>query len=80
MADCPQVQPLPGLVEGGFADLGAAAAADPAAAAHPAAAVQDVPIHSHRLGRMLHILQISVTAELTTPCIMGPLGVGSWHE
>ena len=88
MADSPQVQPLPGLVEGGFADLGAAAAAadpaaaaaDPAAAAHPAAAVQDAPIHSHRLGRGLHILPISVTAGLTTPCFMGPLGVGSWHE
>ena len=87
MADSPQVQPLPGLVEGGFADLGAAAAADPAAAAadpaaaaHPAAAIQDVPIHSHRLGRLLQILHISVTAGLTTPCFMGPLGVGSWHE
>ena len=81
MTDSPQVQPLPGLVEGGFADLGAAAAAaDPAAAAHPAAAVQDVPIHSHRLGRVLHILHISVTAGLTTPCFMGPFGVGSWHE
>ena len=86
MADSPQVQPLPGLVEGGFADLGAAAdaaaAADPAAAAHhaTAAAVQDVPIHSHRIGCVLHILHISVTAGLTTPCFMGPLGVGSWHE
>ena len=81
MADSPQVQPLPGLVEGGLADLGAAAAADdPAAAAHPAAAVQDVPIHSHRLGRVLYILHVSVTAELTTLCFMGPLGVGSWHE
>ena len=82
MADSPQVQPLPGLVKGGFADLGAAAAADddPAAAAHPAAAVQDVPIHSHRLGRVLYILHISVTAELTTPCFMGPHGVGSRHE
>ena len=56
-----------------------AAPADPAAAGHPAAAVQDVPIHSHRLGRVLHILRISVTAGLTTPCFMGPLGVGSWH-
>ena len=78
------MQPLPGLVEGGFADHGAAAAAaaaaDPAAAAHPAAAVQDVPIHSHRLGRVLHILHISVTTGLTTPCFMGFLGVGSWHE
>ena len=74
MADRPQVQPLLGLVENGCADLGAAAgAADPAAAAHPAATVQDVPIHSHRLGRVLHILHISVTAELTTPCSMGPL-------
>ena len=38
MADSPQVQPLPGLVECGSADPGAAAgAADPgAAAAHPA--------------------------------------------
>ena len=81
MADSPQVQPLPGVIEGGFADLGAAyAAADPVAAAHPAAAVQDVPIHSHRLGCVLHILHISVTAGLTTPCFMGPLGVGSWHE
>ena len=81
MADSPQVQPLPDLVEGGFSDLGAAAAADdPAAAAHPAAAVQDVPIHSHRLGRVLYILHISVTAELKTPCFMGPLDVGSWHE
>ena len=44
MADSPQVQLLPGLVEDGFADLRAdAAAADPAVAAHPAAAVQDVP-------------------------------------
>ena len=77
MADSPQVQPLPGLVEGGFADIGAAAAADPAAAAHPAAAVQDVPINSHRLGRVLHILHISVAAGLTTLCFMGPLGVGS---
>eukprot|EP00904_Undaria_pinnatifida_P006782 jgi/Undpi1/3233/HiC_scaffold_15.g06607.m1 len=78
MADSPQVQPLPGLVEGGFADLGAAAAAaaDPAAAAHSAAAVQDVSIHSHRLGRVLHILDISVAAGLTTPCFMDPLGVG----
>ena len=81
MADSPQVQSLPGLVEGGFADLGAAAAAtDLAAAAQSAAAVQDVPIHSHRLGRVLHILHISVIAGLTTPCFMGPLGVGSWHE
>ena len=81
MADSPQVQPLPGLVEGGFAYLGAAAAAaDPAAAAHPAAAVQYVPIHSHRLGCVLHILHIYVTDGLTTPCFMGPLGVGSWHE
>ena len=81
MADSPQVQPLPGLVEGGLADLGAAAAAaDPVAAAHPTAAVQDVPIHSHRLGRVLHILHISVTAGLTTPCFMGPLGIGSRHE
>ena len=80
MADSPQVQLLPGLVEGGFADLGAAgAAADPAAAAHPAA-VQDVPIHSHRLGHALHILHISVTAGSTTPCLLGPLGVGSWRE
>ena len=59
MADSPQVQPLPGLVEGGSADADAATgAADPAAAvAHPAAAaaVQDVPIHSHRLGCLLHI-------------------------
>ena len=57
MADNPQVQLLPGLVEGGSADPGAAAgAADPAAAAaaHPpppaaaaaAIAVQDVPIYS----------------------------------
>ena len=46
MADNPQVQLLPGLVEGGSADSGAAAgAADPAAAA--AVAVQDVPIYSH---------------------------------
>ena len=46
MADNPQVQPLPGLVEGGFADPGAVAGAgDPAAAA--ANAVQDVPIYSH---------------------------------
>ena len=76
------MQPLSGLVESGFADLGAAAAAaaGPAAAVHPAAALQDVPIHSHRLGRVLHILHISVTARLTTPCFMGPLGVGSWHE
>ena len=81
MADSPQVQPLPGLVEGGFAHLGAAAAAaDTAAAAHGAAAVQDVPIHSHRLGCVLHMLHISVTAGLTTPCFMSPLGVGSWHE
>ena len=81
MADSPQVQPLPGLVEGGFAYLGAAAAAaDPAAAAHPAAAVQYVPIHSHRLGCVLHILHIYVTDGLTTPCFMGPLGVASWHE
>ena len=81
MADRPRVRPLPGLVEGGFADLGAAAAAaDPAAAAHPAAAVQDVPIHSHRLGCVLHIPHISVTAGLTTPCFMGRLGIGSWHE
>ena len=29
---------------------------------------------------MLHILHISVTAGLTTPCFMGPPGVGSWHE
>ena len=80
MADSPQVQPLPGLVEGGFADLGAAAAAaDPAGAAHPAAAVLDVPIHSHCLGRVLHILHISGTAGLTSPCFMGPLGVGSWR-
>ena len=45
------VQPLPGLLEGGPADPGAAAGiTDPAAAAvHPAAAavVQDVPIYSH---------------------------------
>ena len=74
------MQPLPGLIEGGFADLGAAAAANDPAAAHPAAAVQDVPIHSHRLGRVLYILHITVTAELTTPRFMGPLGVGSWHE
>ena len=80
MADSPQVQPLPGQVEGGLTDLSAAAAVDPAAAAHLAAAVQDVPIHSHRLGHVLHILHISVTAGLTTPCFMGPLGVGSWHE
>ena len=71
------MQPLPGLVEGGFADLGAAAAAADPAAAYPAAAVQDVPIHSHRLGRVLHILHISVTAGLTTPCFIGALGVGS---
>ena len=46
MADNPQVQPLPGLVEGGSVDPGAAAgAADPAAAA--AIAVQDVAIYSH---------------------------------
>ena len=59
MADSPQVQPLPGLVEGGSAGPGTAAgAADPAAAvAHPAAAeVQDVLIHSHRFGCVLHIL------------------------
>ena len=81
MADSPQVQPLPGLVEGGFADLGAAAAAaDPAAAAHPAAAVQGVPIHRHRLGRVLHILLVSVTAGLTAPCFMGPRGVRRWHD
>ena len=81
MADSPQVQPLPGLVEGGFADLGAAAAAaNPAATAHPAAAVQYVPINSHCLGCVLHILHISVTAGLTTPCFMCPLGVGSCHE
>ena len=81
MADSPQVQPLPGLVDGGFADLGAAAAAaDPAAAAHPAAAVQNVPIHSHRLGRVLHILHIFVPAGLTAPCFMCPLAVGNWHE
>ena len=81
MADSPQVQLLPGLVEGGFAELGAAAAAaDPAAAAYPAAVVQDVPVHSNPLGRVLHILHISVTAGLTTPCFMGSFGVGSWHE
>ena len=59
MADNPQVQPLPSLVEGGSANPGAASgAADPAAiVAHSAAAaVRDVPIHGHRLGCVLHIL------------------------
>ena len=53
------------------------AAAAEESAADPASAA---PIFGHHLGCALHVLHLAVTAGMTNPCFMGPLGVGSWHE
>ena len=45
-----------------------------------AAAVEDPLIFAHRIGCVLHILHIAVTAGMTNPFFMGPLGKGSWLE
>lgn len=37
-------------------------------------------IYAQRLGCVLHILHISITAGFTSVYFMGPLGKGSWHE
>ena len=49
----------------------------PAAAAAAAGAEEDTPIYAHRIGCVLHILHLAVTAGLTNPFFMGPLGKGS---
>jgi len=68
-------------LEGGGADLSAAAAAAAgASAAGASAAREDTPIFAHRIGCVLHILHLAVTAGLTNPFFMGPLGKGSWRE
>ena len=57
---------------------------DQAAAAEKPAAnpVSAAPIFGHRLGCALHVLHlaVTVTAGMTNPCFMGPLGVGISHE
>lgn len=37
-------------------------------------------IYAYRLGCVLHILHIAITAGFTSVFFMGPLGKGSWHE
>ena len=64
MADNRSVYPL------GLGMDQAAAAEEPAA--DPASAT---PIFGHRLGCALHVLQLAVTAGMTNPCFMGPLGI-----
>ena len=51
--------------------------ADPPPAAAAASAEEDAPIHAHRIGCVLHILHLAVTAGWTNPFFMGPLGKGS---
>ena len=69
MADSRPVHPL-GL------GTDQAAAAEETAADTASAAL----IFGHRLGCALHVLHLAVTAGMTNPCFMGPLGVASWHE
>lgn len=51
-----------------------------AAAASELAALQNGAVYAIRLGCVLHILHIAITAGLTSIFFMGPLGKGSWHE
>ena len=68
------MHPVSDTLEGGSADP------PPAAAAAAASAEEDAPIYAHRIGCVLHILHLAVTAGFTNPFFMGPLGKGSWHE
>ena len=45
-----------------------------------AAAAQVTTIYAYRIDCVLHILHLAVTAGLTSPFFMGPLGKSSWHE
>lgn len=41
---------------------------------------KEKPIHAVRLGCILNIMHLSVTAGLESNYFMGPMGSGSWHE
>ena len=42
--------------------------------------LRDRRVYAARLGRVLHILHIAVTAGMTSTFFMGPLGKGPWNE
>ena len=72
MTDSRPRHPVSDTLEGGGAEPTPAAAA-----AAAAASAEDAPIYAHRIGCVLHILHLAVTAGLTNPFFMGPLGKGS---
>lgn len=37
-------------------------------------------IYAFRIGCLLHVLHLAISAGMQTDSFMGPLGTGSWHE